>query len=144
MKKTKEEERFRQKQKIKQNLIDRQIAELMKVRDQQEEILNKQVAEAENKATLEFEEKQRRLRDMKQSIFESRANQIKRKQREEDQRKYEELMFSEFWKMRNDELAIAEQYEKEEERHRRVELTNYLKKQMEDKNRKNQEDFVNE
>ena len=53
-------------------------------------------------------------------------------------------MFSEFWKMRNDELAIAEQYEKEEERHRRVELTNYLKKQMEDKNRKNQEDFVNE
>ena len=87
MKKTKEEERFRQKQKIKQNLIDRQIAELMKVRDQQEEILNKQVAEAENKATLEFEEKQRRLRDMKQSIFESRANQIKRKQREEDQRK---------------------------------------------------------
>lgn len=51
LKKTKEEERFRQKQAIKQQLIDRQIAELMKVRDQEEEILNKQVAEAENKAT---------------------------------------------------------------------------------------------
>lgn len=33
LKKTKEEERFKHKQKIKQTLIDRQIAELMKVRD---------------------------------------------------------------------------------------------------------------
>jgi len=41
LKKTKEEERFRQKQSINQQLIDRQIAELMKVRDQEEEILNK-------------------------------------------------------------------------------------------------------
>lgn len=81
---------------------------------------------------------------MKASIHDSRANQIKRKQREEDQRKQEELQFSEFWKMRNEELAIAEQYEKEEERHRRVELTNYLQKQIDDKSRKNQEDFVNE
>tara|TARA_B100000780_G_C20995397_1_gene398146 strand:+ start:470 stop:583 length:114 start_codon:yes stop_codon:yes gene_type:complete len=36
-------------------LVDKQIAELMKVRDQEEEILNKQVAEAENKATGLFE-----------------------------------------------------------------------------------------
>ena len=33
LKKTKEEERFRQKQAVKQQLIDRQIEELMKVRD---------------------------------------------------------------------------------------------------------------
>ena len=46
--------------------------------------------------------------------------------------------------MRNEELAIAEQQEKEEERQRRVELTNYLKKQTEDKNIKAQEDFINE
>jgi hypothetical protein len=51
LQKTKEEERFKHKQAIKQALIDRQIADLMKVRDQEEEILNKQVAEAEDKAT---------------------------------------------------------------------------------------------
>jgi hypothetical protein len=60
LKKTKEEERFKTKQAEKQKLIDRQIAELMKVRDQEEEILNKQVAEAENKAASLFEEKERR------------------------------------------------------------------------------------
>jgi len=46
----------------------------MKVRDQQEEILNKQVAEAENKATALFEEKERRRAEMKAAIEKSRAN----------------------------------------------------------------------
>ena len=41
LKKTKEEERFKKKQAIKQALVDRQIAELMKIRDQEEEMLNK-------------------------------------------------------------------------------------------------------
>ena len=40
------------------------------------------------------------------------------------------MEFSEFWKLRNEELAIAEQQEREEERQRRVEMTNYLKKQV--------------
>lgn len=74
LKKTKEEERFRQKQSVRQKLIDRQIEDLMKVRDQQEEILNKQVAEAENKATALFEEKERRRGEMKAAIEKSRAN----------------------------------------------------------------------
>lgn len=51
LKKTKEAERFKAKQEVKQKLVDKQIAELMKLRDQEEEILNKQVAEAENKAS---------------------------------------------------------------------------------------------
>lgn len=46
----------------------------MKVRDQQEEILNKQVAEAENKAAAVFEEKERRKAEMKNAIEKSRQN----------------------------------------------------------------------
>lgn len=80
----------------------------MKVRDQQEEILNKQVAEAENKAASLFEEKERRKAEMKAAIEKSRKNQLDREQRERDQIKEEELQFSEFWKMRSEELAIAE------------------------------------
>ena len=80
----------------------------MKVRDQQEEILNKQVAEAENKAAALFAEKERRKADMKNAIERSRANQMNRKRHEEDDKKNEELEFSEFWKLRNEELAIAE------------------------------------
>lgn len=81
----------------------------MKVRDQEEEILNKQVAEAENKATALFEEKERRRLEMKAAIEKSRKNQIHRKVREEDDKKREEREFAEFWKLRNEELAIAEQ-----------------------------------
>jgi len=80
----------------------------MKVRDQQEEILNKQVAEAENKAAALFEEKERRKAEMKSAIEKSRQNQMDRIRREKEQKKCEEMEFSEFWKMRNEELAIAE------------------------------------
>lgn len=65
---------------------------------------------------------------MKNAIEKSRKNQLIRKDRELMGKKEEEREFSEFWKLRNDELAIAEQQEREEERQRRVELTNYLKK----------------
>lgn len=54
----------------------------MKVRDQQEEILNKQVAEAENKATALFEEKERRRIEMASAIERSRKNQIEKIQKE--------------------------------------------------------------
>lgn len=81
---------------------------------------------------------------MKAAIEKSRKNQIDRKVKEEHAKKFEEVEFAEFWKLRNDELAIAEQQEREEERQRRVELTNYLKKQTEEKNHKNAETFINE
>jgi hypothetical protein len=45
---------------------------------------------------------------MKQAIEKSRQNQMDRKRREEEDQKQEELEFSEFWKLRNEELAIAE------------------------------------
>ena len=108
LKKTKEDERFKQKQAVRQRLIDRQINELMKVRDQQEEILNKQVAEAENKAAHLFAEKEKRRAEMKAAIEQSREHQKMKKRRNEEEKKQEELEFSEFWKLRNEELAIAE------------------------------------
>ena len=80
---------------------------------------------------------------MKAAIEKSRKNQIDRKNKEIADQKREEMEFSEFWKLRNEELAIAEQQEREEERQRRVELTNYLKKQVEEKNIKAQEEFIN-
>lgn len=63
----------------------------MKVRDQQEEILNKQVAEAENKAAALFQEKERRKVEMKNAIEKSRQNQIQRREREDNSKKQEEF-----------------------------------------------------
>lgn len=79
-------------------------------------MLNKQVAEAENKANILFEEKEMRRRQMKQAIEMSRKNQIDRRNKEIAEGKKEEMEFAEFWKLRNEELAIAEQQEREEER----------------------------
>ena len=46
---------------------------------------------------------------MKEAIEKSRKNQLDRKANEQVQAKREELEFAEFWKLRNEELAIAEQ-----------------------------------
>lgn len=55
-----------------------------------------------------MEEKERRRAEMKQAIEKSRKNQINRLQNEKDGAKREELEFAEFWKLRNQELAVAE------------------------------------
>jgi len=81
---------------------------------------------------------------MKNAIEKSRANQIARNNKDRRDKKNEELEFAEFWKMRNEELAIAEQQEREEERQRRVELTNYLKNQADIKKQNAEENFVME
>jgi len=58
--------------------VDKQIAELMKQRDQQEEVLNKQVAEAENKAIVAQQRKEQKMLQMQRDIKISRSNQTKR------------------------------------------------------------------
>lgn len=71
------------------------------LKDNQEQVLNKQVAEAEDKANRLYEEQQRRKFEMKQAIDRSRALQVERKQKERADEKREEKEFSEFWKIRN-------------------------------------------
>jgi hypothetical protein len=51
----------------------------MKQRDQEEEILNRQVAEAENKAILLKQKKEQKKLQMQRDIDISRKNQMKRK-----------------------------------------------------------------
>jgi len=99
-------------------------------------VLNKQVAEAEDKANRLFEDQQRRKFEMKQAIERSRALQIEKKNAEHARTKQEEKEFSEFWRVRNEELQTAEQQEKEEEKQRAAELVGFLKKQSDEKTSK--------
>jgi len=46
---------------------------------------------------------------------------------EKENEKKDEREFSEFWKIRNEELAVGEQQEKEEIRQRNVELKTFQK-----------------
>ncbi len=78
---------------------------------------------------------------MKEAIERSRQQQIERKQQEKHQDNQEQKEFTEFWKIRNEELAIAEQQEKEEERLRGEELKSFHRRQMDLKQKKVEEDF---
>lgn len=109
MRKEREEQKFKEKQDQRQKLIDKQIAQLRSIQDNAEQVLNRQVAEAEDKANRIFEEKERRKAEMKAAIDRSRALQIQRKNQEKLQTKKEEQEFAEFWRIRNDELTLAEQ-----------------------------------
>ena len=106
--------------------------------------MNRQVAEAEDKANRLFEQQEKRKRDMKEAIDKSRALQVQRKRAEDVAKKQEEKDFAEFWRIRNEELQLAEQQEKEEEKQRARELASFIKTQGDAKQAKAIKEFQNE
>lgn len=60
LKKDREEQRFKEKQQIREKMIQKQAEYLSQLQNKEEQILNKQVAEAEEKARRIFEEKEAR------------------------------------------------------------------------------------
>jgi len=79
MKKEREVTRFANKQETRQKMIDTQIEELRALKDNQEEVLNRQVAEAEDRANRLYEQQEQRKAEMKAAIERSRQLQIHRK-----------------------------------------------------------------
>jgi len=98
-------------------------------------VLNRQVAEAEDRANRLYEQQESRKAEMKAAIERSRQLQINRKQAQRAAEKKEEKDFAQFWNVRNEELQMAEEQEKEEERQRALELLNFQKGQADIKNR---------
>lgn len=84
--------------------------------------MNRQVAEAEDRANRLYEQQEQRKAEMKAAIERSRQLQIQRKQAQKGAQKQEDAEYAEFWKVRNEELQLAEEQEKEEERQRNAEL----------------------
>jgi hypothetical protein len=116
LKKDKEEQKFQEKQRTRQMLIERQAEILRNMKNREDEILNRQVEEAEEKAIKLFEEQERRRAQLKEAIEKSREQQMQRKRHEKQCEVQEQEQFKHFWKLRSEELAIAEQQEKEDAR----------------------------
>lgn len=66
---------------------------------------------------------------MKQAVERSRALQIDRKKQNKANEKQEEKDFSEFWRVRNEELQMAEAQERDEEKQRHKEMVQFLNSQ---------------
>jgi LPS O-antigen subunit length determinant protein (WzzB/FepE family) len=93
--------------------------------NREDKILSDQIRQAEMRAQKEFEEKERRIREMEEAIEISRQNQIKRKQIEKERETKQEKDFAEYWKVRNKELQDMEEAERQEELLRNIELERY-------------------
>ena len=78
---------------------------------------------------------------MKLSIEQSRSSQVTKKLNDKEQAKKEEKEFTEFWKIRNDELEIARQQELEEDRLRGEELKSFHRRQIDVKQAKAEDEF---
>lgn len=65
---------------------------------------------------------------MKKQIDVSRKNQLARKRDIQSAKQREDSEFMEFWKLRNQELQVAEAQEKEEEKQRQKEINSYLQR----------------
>ena len=111
------------------------------MQNREDEILNKQVEEAEEKALQLFEEKERRRQELKAAIEKSREQQKEKRRQEHQAELQEQQEFKQFWKLRSEELQIAEMQEKDEARQRVEDLKGYLKKQIEVKQKRAQEDY---
>ena len=115
-------------------MIDTQIEQLRALKDNQEEVLNRQVAEAEDRANRLYEQQEQRKAEMKAAIERSRQLQMQRKKAVKVGQKQEDEEFAAFWKVRNEELQLAEEQEKEEERNRAKELADFQQEQGRIKN----------
>jgi hypothetical protein len=133
--------KFAEKQAERQKLIERQAHILKSMRNKEDEILNKQVGEAEEKALKLFEEQERRREALKDQVEVSRRQQMEKRRREKQAELNEQQQFSEFWKLRSEELQMAEANEKLEARNRKEDIQQYLKKQVDTRHKKAEEEF---
>jgi hypothetical protein len=105
LRKQKEEERFKAKQAVRQKMIDKQVEVLRSIKSNEEQRLEKQVAEAQQKAQQEFEEKERKANEMKAAIEKSRLVQAEKKRLAEQRKKEDNEHFTADWKQRMDHLV---------------------------------------
>lgn len=142
LKKDREDQRFKEKQQVREKMIQKQAEYLAQLKNREQEILNKQVAEAEEKAKRLFEEAEAKRQALKEAIEKSRKHQIAKRRQEKQEEIQEEKDYSEFWKARNDELAFAENTEKEEIRMKQSHLKQYQKQQADNRRKKAEDEYV--
>jgi hypothetical protein len=136
LRKEREEHKFKEKLATRQRMIDARAAELLSIKNTEEQRLSNQIQEAEAKARADFERKEKRRQDLADQIERSRQAQMNRRQQEKKLAKVEEAEFTEAWKARMDDLHQQEQDEREEEKRRAIEIQDFRKRQMDFKAKK--------
>jgi hypothetical protein len=133
MRKMREELKFKERQDVRQKIIDDQVERLRKLKNKEDEILNKQIKEAEIKA----EENERIAREKREQLIKEIDKQIaltlKNRKVEKEAKKVEDKNFQEFWKQKNKELEDKDIADQNAYKERCKHLSEYHKKQTEQK-----------
>jgi hypothetical protein len=144
MRKKKEEEKFKEKQAMRQKLIDKQIEYLSNLKNKEDEIITKQIKDTEDKKMKDEAEKKRRIDELKRQIDEDREFQTNRKKDSKVRTKQEEKEFIDFWKDKMKQMEDDERLEKEEISNRNKNLQSFHKYQIDNRKKKGEDEFVRE
>jgi len=133
MRKMREELKFKEKQEARQKIIDAQIEQLKKLKNKEDELLNKNIKEAEIKA----EEVERIKKEKRDQLVKEIDNQIAltldKRRVEKEKKKIEDKNFQEFWRNKNKELEEKEEADRADFRNRCSNLQEFHKKQSHQK-----------
>ena len=142
LKKRKEKEKFEEKQKRQQKLIDVQFENLKRIKEEQERKENKDVEikmnKDENEEKMKIEKRNKILKEME----EQRLENIKRKEENKIKEKIEEMKEIEEIRKKINEEREKEKNEYLMKRKKVKDLHEYYKKQVEDKKKLAFNDFV--
>jgi len=144
MRKMREELRFKEKQAIRQKIIDKQVEGLRLMKNKEDAILNKQIKEAEIKAEEHERIKKEKIQQLAQTIERHSALQIEKKRVDTEKEKMEDKQFQEFWRTKNQDLAQREHEDKMKARERLQDLNDYHKKQTATREKKVEKAFLKE
>lgn len=134
-------DKFNEKQAQRAKMIEKQINYLNSIKKKEDEILQKNLKEAEEKKKAEEAKKKARYDKMAKEIEEQR-DFIKRKKEEQIiQNKKDEAAFVDDWKKKMKQLEKDEQIEKQMIKERNQNLAEYQKMQLNEKRRKAKEHF---
>jgi len=144
MRKLREDLKFKERQDARQKIIDTQIIQLKLLKNKEDEILNKNIKEAEIKA----EENERIKKEKREQLVKEIDSQItltlEKRRVEKDKKKVEDKNFQEFWKNKNKELEEKENTDKEAFKARCKNLQEFHNKQAGQKQKQMETDMLKE
>jgi hypothetical protein len=130
-----EVERKAAKLKRQEDLIQEQYELLTKIRENEDDRVEREVAIAEKKREDEFQKKKRMQREMRSAIETSRSQQIARRTAEARQAQEEERMMKEHWDKRNQEMDELEASNERKTRDNAKRIASFLQEQKAEKDR---------
>jgi len=144
MRRMREDLKFKERQDARQKIIDAQVERLRALKNREDEIINKQIKEAEIKAEENERIKKEKRDQLVQEIDKQIALTLDKRRVEKEQQKVSDKNFQNFWKTKNKELEDKDIADQESYKSRCKSLQEYHLKQASQKQKKLEDEILKE